>query len=99
MGFNSGFKGLKIALRHRTEFMYVFKVSIFSVTVDLNLLVVIAEYFSALPFVTSISQLKFMYVLKVSIFSVTVDLSLLVVIAEYFSALPFVTSISQLKFQ
>lgn len=52
---------LNKALRHRTEFMYAFKVSIFSVTVDLSLLVVIAEYFSALPFVISISQLKFQW--------------------------------------
>jgi len=41
--------------------MYVFKISIFSVIVDLSLLIVKAEYCSALPFVTSISQLKFQW--------------------------------------
>jgi hypothetical protein len=51
----------KKALRHRTELAYVFKVSIFSVIVDLSLLVLKAEYCSALPFVTSISQLKFQW--------------------------------------
>jgi hypothetical protein len=52
---------LKKALRHRTEFIYVFKVSVFNVTVDLILLVVKAEYCNALPLVTSISQFKFQW--------------------------------------
>jgi hypothetical protein len=49
----------KVTLKYITEFMYVFKVSIFSVLYDLSLLIVKAEYCSALPFVTSISLLKF----------------------------------------